>query len=63
MKENNFMLKKASKYYPAGTIMDADYADDLGLLANRSGQGKYLMHSLEQAAGGTDVHVNAIKTD
>ena len=35
MKENYFTLKKArSRWYPAQTIMDADYADDIVLLTN-----------------------------
>ena len=35
MKENGFTLVKAkSRRYPARTIMDADFADDLVLLAN-----------------------------
>ena len=36
IRENGFELtKKRSKRYPAKTITDADYADDLALLANR----------------------------
>ena len=35
MKDNGFKLaKKRSKRYPAKTITDADYADDIALLAN-----------------------------
>ena len=35
IRENGFELtKKRSKRYPAKTITDADYADDLALLAN-----------------------------
>ena len=34
MKENGFTLKARNKIYPAETIMDADYTDDLMLLAN-----------------------------
>ena len=38
IKENDFTLKKKkkakSRRYPAETITDADYADDLALLAN-----------------------------
>ena len=35
MKENGFKLtKERSRRYPAHTIMDADYADDIVLLAN-----------------------------
>ena len=35
MKENGFTLEKArSRRYPAETLTDADYADDIPLLAN-----------------------------
>ena len=48
MKENSFMLvKERSRRYPAQTIMDKDYADDIGLLANTLAQAKSLLHRLE----------------
>ena len=63
MKENGFMLKKLrSRRYPAQTITDADYADDIALLANTLTQAESLLHSLEQAAGDISRHVNADKT-
>ena len=34
MKENGVTLAKARTRYPARTITDADYADDIALLAN-----------------------------
>ena len=59
-KENGFKLaKERSRRYPAQTIMDADYADDIALLANTPAQAKSLLHSLEWAAGGIGLHVNA----
>ena len=49
IRENGFELtKKRSKRYPAKTISDADYADDLALLANTPNQAETLLHSLEQ---------------
>ena len=40
IRENGFELKKKSdRRYPAKTITDADYADDIALLANTSNQG------------------------
>ena len=49
--ENRFELtKKRSKRYPAKTITDTDYADDLALLANTPDQAETLLHSLERAA-------------
>ena len=63
MKENVFTLKKArSRRYHAQTITDADYADDIGLLANTPTQTESMSHSLEKAAGGISQHVNANKT-
>ena len=37
--------------------------DDIVFLANTSIQAKSLLHSLEQAAGGISIHVNADKTE
>ena len=63
MKENSFKLaKKRSRRYPAQTIMYMDYANDIVLLANSSAQAESLLHSLEWAAGGIGLHVNADKT-
>ena len=64
IRENGFELtKRRSKRYPAKTITDADYADDLALLANTPNQADTLLHSLERAAAGIGLHVNANKTD
>ena len=39
VRENGFVLiKKRSRRYPAKTITDADYADDIALLANTTNQ-------------------------
>ena len=64
IREKGFELtKRRSKRYPAKTITDADYADDLALLANTPNQEETLLHSLEQAAAGIGLHVNANKTE
>ena len=64
IRENGFELtKKRSKRYPAKTITDADYADDLALLVNTPNQAETLLHSLERAAAGIGLHVNAHKTE
>ena len=64
IKENGFKLtKKRSKRYPAKTITDADYADDIAILANTPNQAETLLHSLEQTATGISLHVNAHKTE
>ena len=64
IKENGFELtKKRSRRYPATTITDADYADDIAILANTPDQAETLLHSLERAAASIDLHVNAHKTE
>ena len=51
IRENGFKLtKKRSRRYPAKTITDADYADDIAILANTPNQAETLLHSLERAA-------------
>ena len=62
--ENGFELtKKRSRRYPAKTITDADYADDIAILANTPNQAETQLHSLERAAAGIGLHVNAHKTE
>ena len=64
IKENGFELtKKRSRRYPATTITDADYADDIAILANTSDQAETLLHSLERAAASIGLYVNAHKTE
>ena len=64
IKENGFELtKKRSRKYPAKTITDADYANDIAILANTLNQAETLLHSLERAAAGIGFHVNAHKTE
>ena len=64
MKDNGFKLtKERSKRYPAQTITNVDYTDDIALLANTPTQAETLLHSLEQAATGISFHVNAHKTE
>ena len=64
MKENGFTLVNIrSKRYPAQTITDVDYADDIALLANTHARTESLSHSLKRQAGGIGLHVNAGKTE
>ena len=64
IRKNGFELtKKRNRRYPAKTITDADYADDIALLANTPNQAETLLHSLERAATGIGLHVNAQKTE
>ena len=62
IKENGFKLtKERSRRYPAKTITDADYADDIALLTNAPAQAETLLCSLERATAGISLHVNAHK--
>ena len=62
--ENGFELtKKRSRSYPAKTITNAGYADGIAILANAPAQAETLLHSLERAAAGIGLHVNAHKTE
>ena len=64
IKESGFkLIKKRSRRYPAKTITDADYADDITVLVNIPNQAETLLHSLEQATAGIGLHVNAHKTE
>ena len=64
IRENDFELtKKRSRRYPATTITDADYADDIAILANTPDQAETLLHSLERAAASIGLYVNAHKTE
>ena len=59
---NDLTLKKARrKRYPAETIMDTDYADDITLLANTPTQAESLLQSLEQSVEGINSNVNSDK--
>ena len=60
IRENGFeRTKKRSRRYPAKTITDADYADDIALLVNTPNQAETLLYSLERATAGIGLHVNA----
>ena len=64
IKENGFKLaKERTRRYPAQTITDVDYADDIALLANTPAQAETLLHCLERAAAGIGLHINADKTE
>ena len=64
IRENGLELtKKRSRRYPAKIITDADYADDIAILANTLNQAETLLHSLERAAACIGLHVNAHITE
>ena len=74
MKDNSFKLAKdRSKRYPAQTITDADYADDLVFLANTPAQAETLNGSslkldnkftnlgISASSTGTDINTQLAK--
>ena len=54
------LTKERSRRYPAQTIINADF---IALLVNAPAQAETLLHSLERAAAGIGLHVNAHKTE
>ena len=64
IRENGFeQTKKRNRRYPAKTITDADYADDIAILANTSNLAETLLNNLERTAASIGLHVNAHKTE
>ena len=64
MKDNGLKLtKERSRGYTTHTITDADYTDDIALLANTPARAETMQHSLERATTGIRLHVNADKTE
>ena len=64
IQENGFELtKKRSRRYPAKTITDVDYADDIAILANAPAQAETRLHRAERAAAAIGLHVNAHGTE
>ena len=61
IKDNGFKLPKERSR--GKTITDADYADDIALLANSPIEAGTLQHGLERAAAGIGLRVNAHKTE
>ena len=62
--ENTFKLtKKRSRRYPAKTITDTVYTNDIVILPNTPNQAETLLHSLERASAGIGLHVNAHKME
>ena len=58
--QNGFSLEKAeSRRWPAQTITDTYYVDDIALLANTPVQVEFLLYCLERSAGGITLHVKA----
>ena len=61
--EYDLTLKNTrSRRYPTETVTDINYTYNLVLLVNAPTQAETLLHSLEQAAGGIDLHMNGNKS-
>ena len=64
MKDSGFkLIKERSRRYSAHTISDADYTDDIALLANTPTKAGILLHSLERASVGIGFYVNTGKIE
>ena len=64
IKENGFILKKAkSRQYPANSMTNQDYTVELAFLVNTLAQAESQLHSLEKAAEGIGLYVNANKIE
>lgn len=62
--ELGFTLKeKRGRSYPADTITDLDYGDDLTVLADNIKDAMSLLHRIEEAASEIGLYMNAKKTE
>ena len=57
------LAKERSRRYPAQTITDVDYTDDIALLANTPTQAETFHHCLDWAAAALGLYVKAHKTE
>ena len=57
------LIKAKSSRHPAVKITDADYSDDLALLANKCCDAEKMLHLLEYAAEKIGLKINAKKTE
>ena len=63
-KDNGFMLTyESSRRYPAKTITNEDYADDIAFLALKPTQAETLIDRLERAPAGIGLSINVHKTE
>ena len=64
MKENGLLYQpRKSSRYPALHITDADFADDIALLADNLANAQALLSALESAANCTGLYLNETKTE
>ena len=58
-----YIKKATSRQFIAGTITDADYADDIAIFANTHTQAESQLLRLDQAVGSTFLHIDMDKTE
>ena len=64
IKENGLLYQpRKSSRYPALHITDADFADDIALLADNLTNAQNLLSALESAANSTGLYLNETKTE
>ena len=56
------LAKGRPRRYPAHTNADADYADDIALLANTLAQADSLRYGMEQSSAGMGLYINTQTT-
>ena len=63
--KNGLTIKKKGKNrrYPAETITEADYKDEVSLVTHAPTQAESILHSREQAAGSISLYLNSNKTE
>ena len=54
-----FLNKASSRRYPAETITDADFADDLAIFITTPAPAESLKHNLEHSARGIGFYVSS----
>ena len=57
------LTKSTSRRHPAHKIVDIDYADDLAIMSDYIDNATKLLHSIEKAARGIGLYINAKKTE
>ena len=57
------LTERKSSRYPAFTITDVDYADDIAITTNNVKEANILLNSLEKTAKEIGLHINVAKTE
>ena len=57
------LTERKSSRYPAFTITDVDYADDIAITTNNVKEANILLNSLEKTEKEIGLHINVAKTE